>query len=367
LEQGLGLCLTLGLGLGLNHPVTLNKDNKYYTDYWSLVAGLLLLLLLLEGKMRIPTYLSPTSLGIWKADREQYYLQYLSENRPPRPPQTEPMSVGSAFDAHVKSYLYGKDGPLCDVFDFTTLFEAQVDPANRDFALVAGKECMDVYRSSGALSALEKLIGGAAPRFEFTVEGTVNGVPLLGKPDIYFTNDDGINILLDWKVNGYCGGGRSPTSGYTELYYADGTRGGSHKKAQLFKLGTAGHGGASLTVNGASTLDMVDKSWATQLATYGWLCGEPVGSDFVVALDQIYRTRGGGNRLAVATHRCYIGCDFQKTVISEYSTLWEIINSGYIFRDMTKEESWSRQTMLDQVGDAYDGDDELTDFLREMR
>ena len=58
--------------------------------------------------MRMPEYLSPTSLNVWKRDQEQFYLQYLAEKRPPREPQTQPMAVGAAFDAYVKSYLYNR-------------------------------------------------------------------------------------------------------------------------------------------------------------------------------------------------------------------------------------------------------------------
>jgi len=77
--------------------------------------------------MRIPAYLSPSALGVFEKDREQYYLKYLADNRPPRMPQTEPMAVGSAFDAFVKSYLHhslfgnhGKDNQ----YELNTIFEA---------------------------------------------------------------------------------------------------------------------------------------------------------------------------------------------------------------------------------------------------
>ena len=85
--------------------------------------------------MRMPKYLSPTSLSVWKRDKEQYYLQYLAEKRPPHEPQTQPMSVGSAFDAYIKSHLYNKllpGGPLADQFDFMKIFTGQVENHNTE-------------------------------------------------------------------------------------------------------------------------------------------------------------------------------------------------------------------------------------------
>ena len=34
-------------------------------------------------------------MALWEKDPEEHYVKYLSDNRPPRLPQTEPMCVGS--------------------------------------------------------------------------------------------------------------------------------------------------------------------------------------------------------------------------------------------------------------------------------
>src|SRR4051812_14365124 len=106
--------------------------------------------------MRKIEYLSPTSLELFYKNQQEFYLRYLSDKRPPRIPQDRPMSVGSSFDAHAKSYLhqnlFGKGHD--PKFDLKNLFEAQVEPQNRDWALAAGQHAFDVYKRSGALADL---------------------------------------------------------------------------------------------------------------------------------------------------------------------------------------------------------------------
>ena len=137
--------------------------------------------------MRIPKYLSPSSLGTWEADQEEFYLRYLADKRPPRMPQTQPMSIGSAFDAYVKSYYHKVLFNTVDPeFEFDTIFINQVEEHNRDWALVAGKYAFDAYQTSGALADLlnELQKSQSDPRFEFTLQDEFMGVPLLGKPDL---------------------------------------------------------------------------------------------------------------------------------------------------------------------------------------
>src|ERR1700733_9743280 len=98
--------------------------------------------------MRKMAYLSPTSLSLFLKDETQFYMQYLAENRPARPPQTVPMAVGSSFDAFAKSYLYealfGKKDPK---FELMAIFEAQVEPQNRDRAYKDGEHVFKEYNS----------------------------------------------------------------------------------------------------------------------------------------------------------------------------------------------------------------------------
>jgi len=183
--------------------------------------------------MREIQYLSPTSIGVFEESVSEFYLQYLANNRPPKLPQTQAMSTGSAFDAFAKSHLHqnlfgkGKDPR----FDLIALFEAQVETRNRDFAYGAGKHLFEQYQKSGALSDLMIQLSSAVgePRFELEVRGVINGyregvtmtregVVLLGKPDCFFINTHGAHVILDWKVSGYCSDyGASPLPGYVSI------------------------------------------------------------------------------------------------------------------------------------------------------
>ena len=102
--------------------------------------------------MRTPKSLSYSSMTLWEKNPEEFYLRYLADHAAPRLPQEPPMAVGSSFDAHVKANLYealfGKTNPK---FEFAAIFESQVEPQCRDFALVAGQVCFDAYKLTGSL------------------------------------------------------------------------------------------------------------------------------------------------------------------------------------------------------------------------
>ena len=56
--------------------------------------------------MRIPKYISPSSLSKFESDRRTFYERYLCDIRTERTPQFDFMAVGSAFDAFVKNAIY---------------------------------------------------------------------------------------------------------------------------------------------------------------------------------------------------------------------------------------------------------------------
>jgi len=105
--------------------------------------------------MRMPKHLSPSSLGTWESDREDFYIKYLASKRPIWKPQTEPMSVGSAFDAYVKAALHRElFGAVDPVYELDALMEAQVDEHVRDWARVAGRHAFECYKFTGAYDEL---------------------------------------------------------------------------------------------------------------------------------------------------------------------------------------------------------------------
>jgi len=319
--------------------------------------------------MRIPKYLSNTSIQLFYKDRMEFYLKYLADDRPPRFKQTKPMSVGSAFDAFVKHYIVEKLlGTVPDEFNRETIFETQVEEHNRDWARVAGEHVFECYKRSGALADLMIELGKAAetPRFEFTVRRTIDGVPLLGKPDVWFVLESGLQILIDWKVNGYCSRSAvSPKKGFikitdgwedTEAKHSRSHR-TPHKDAQIIMV-------QGLAINAAVFLEDVDIGWADQTCLYGWLMGADVGEKFLTGIDQIVaKPNSPRPLLRVARHRTRVSEGYQRLLWKRIKHVWDTIQSGHIFDDMTKEKSVARQATLDDYHKAYTGDDPMEQWF----
>jgi hypothetical protein len=310
--------------------------------------------------MRKPEFLSPSSISTFEKDIEDYAVKYLLKNRPPRPPQTEPMAVGSAFDAYVKSYLYkalmGNFGPNGE-YERDTIFEQQVEPHNRDFARQAGQDCFEKYQQWGALADLMTELQTAIgpPRFEFSVQDTIRMdqwyAPLLGKPDCYFINAEGVRVVYDWKVNGYCSHrNTSPMKGYTCC--RDGKTRKQHKDAMVVAF-------KGININCMMFLEDGNKHWADQLSIYSWLLGEEIGSEKVIfGIDQI--TGPGCSR--ISSHRLKIQPVYQYRLMERVGQIWSIIDSGHIFRDRSREES---DAYLQLLEDTHTKPNEVDDILKE--
>lgn len=294
--------------------------------------------------MRSPRYLSPTSLGLFYADRDQFFYQYMCDPRPARPPQTDAMSVGSAFDAYVKAYLYknlvGKGNPA---FEFETLFETQVEPHNRDEARRAGLETFEAYKSLGALADLMLDLDGCVgePKFETAIEGIVQyqvgAVPFLGKPDIFFITKNGARVIFDWKVNGYYSKTPpSPKQGYiNKLPGRD-----MHKSVLL-------HEHHKFRINVNAPMETVDASWANQTSIYAWLLGEAIGEKFIVAIDQIcVNQRNQPRTFQVAQHRTFVSEGHQINLFESAVRAWMQIQSGHLYEQMSLEDSKARCELL---------------------
>lgn len=311
--------------------------------------------------MRRIEYLSPTSIALWEKDVDEFYMTYLADERAPRFPQTQPMSIGSAFDAQVKSFLHahlfgrGHDPR----FELVTLFEAQVEPHNRDWAWEHGARAFELYRASNALADLMTELAQAVgtPRFELEVRGAVDGyregvtrrtgggVTLLGKPDVFYINRQGIHVILDWKVNGWCGkGNTSPMPGYIKIRGGGQTPvlSGPHKDC----IPMAWRGSI---INCGTYLDQVNAEWAAQLAVYAWLCGIEVGQEFIAAIDQLACKNVNAKfpEVRVAEHRLRVHPDFQWRVFARAQEIWDCVHSDHVFRGLPAEESRSRCQLLE--------------------
>lgn len=300
--------------------------------------------------------ISPSGIATFYEDRREFYLKYLSPNKPPRFPQTRPMSIGSAFDAYVKAYLVKQlYGEVIPGFDWPTLFEDGVEPHNRDWAKENGRYVFATYLRSGALADLivELEMASNTPSFETTVHidlkqiGIDTDIILRGIPDLDFIGRNGRPVVFDWKVNGYCSKRRiSPAKGYLKLRSGDTVS----KHPQCI---TAEYHG--ITYNTQVTMDQVDAKWGLQECCYGWILGVPLGEPFLAGVDQVVcEPTSGFPLLRIATHRCLIKRDFQMQVHARIKHMVECIESDHIFDDLSVDESRARCRELDKVGLGFE-------------
>ena len=280
------------------------------------------------------------------------------------------MSVGGSFDAYVKAALHERlFGKGTDPqFDFQTIFENQVEPHNRDFALDAGKYIFACYMMTGAydelLAMLEK--SKEPPRFEFEVHGNIMGVPIVGKPDCRFIHECGVHVILDWKVKGFCSKyGASPSKNYRlcrDGYGAPHKPSRSHNKAHESYVLYDHHG---LEIN-QLYMEAGNEDYADQLCLYGWLLGEQIGDEEVVCcIDEIVSRFMPEDKplLRVAQHRARVSKAHQITVIGRMTECWEAITSGWVFRDLSREENDAKCHHLDQKVIALQSDGSVEENL----
>jgi len=290
--------------------------------------------------MRRPKFLSPTSLSQYYKEPEEFYAQRIIDNPPPRFPQTQPMAIGSSFDAYVKNYLYQQfvGDPTGTPFQFDSIINAQVENESiREWAKKHGGYVFHCYKKHGSLAALMQELGisiADSIKMEITIEKVLHGVPLYGKPDLIFkvTCPQGLaTFVLDWKVNGYCSAyPQSPKKGYISLR----PQNKMHKNAVLGNV-------CGINVNISDYLENIDESWAAQTTTYAWLLGAEVGSEIYCGIDQLlckrfdtslYKTDQWDNALetgypeiSVASFRMAVSEKFQFELMAKYTHLWSLL------------------------------------------
>ena len=344
--------------------------------------------------MRIPKSLSPSAFMLFQKEPTEYVLRYIVDNKPPRSPQPLPASVGSAFDAVTKSKLHaalfgaGSDPK----FEFDAIFCEQVEEHNRDEARIMGHHTFDNYVATGSYGELLLMMENAkeAPQFEFAASRVVNNVPLFGYPDCRFVDRWGNHIILDWKVRGYCSKyGASPTKGYQLCRDGLDWRERNLTKAQLLKrskgIEVVGKNSQShnkehklhlqMNLNNVHInegfLETCNAEWATQLSIYGWLMGEKVGDEnVIVCIDEIAcKYMGGGSQplIRIANHKASVSSKFQIDLNNQLRKLWDAVNSGWMFQDMSRSENDSLIEILEHraLGMASDGSEE-EDWFSQM-
>lgn len=287
--------------------------------------------------MRLPKYLSNSSLKAWEEDREEFYLRYLCDQKTPKVAQSRPMAVGSSFDGLVKAKIESMLG--MPVRDYSGQIEARLGTPEHAQAMADGKEVMEFYTSVRGIS---RLIVTGTPRMEFSVEGAIPGtesciggpVKLLGKPDLYY-RIAGYRVVHDWKVNGFCSKA-SPQKGYVW----DSKTTSAHKDVTP-KVVRAGD--ACLMIG---RTDYFNPEWLDQETGYGWLLGEALGDEYLLQVHQITREASGGLRLT--EHRVLSDRTHQLALRDRYVGLWEAIHCGRCFTDLDAEGDKARQREMDQ-------------------
>lgn len=303
----------------------------------------------MSEELRKPKYMSPSSLACAERDMKEYFYRYLcpKDIRPEKPPQTDPMSVGSAFDALVKAEIYqdyyGRGQAERDGYTRRKLIADQCEEHTLPDSLILACDVFDQYVECGAYHNLYALVNRSPvrPRMEFQLVAEIGGVPLLGKPDLHFHTEGGCHVIPDWKVSGSCSScGVSPQQGYQNALSIHGGAGLGvpHKKYM--------HGFVcGLPVNAVPMNETTDY-WADQLATYAWCLGEPVGSQqFIARIEQLAcrpcppKDTSGRLRVKCCVHQSTVDAAYQGQLLERYQRVWESIESGHYFREMSREGS----------------------------
>jgi len=282
-------------------------------------------------------YLSPSSIACFQESEEEFFLRYMV--RVPRAPQTQAMAAGSAFDACCKAYILvevckEEIGPLMDqtndnleqklkkygtVYEpvqydsdksdhmnaYECLLAESVESQNVSWARDVGKRIFVDYRACGAL---ENLLGDMEPgtcKPIDSLEKVVDGIPLLGKPDLmYRSRRFSLQVVDDWKCNGFCTSRTvSPTPGYVDMFPSR----AMHKNC-ILELG------AGMSIN----TQVVPEIYKLQLVIYKLLADADV-----VGISQL--VFDNKSQLRVAKHRYRVSDSLSQEVVNDAKFLWNCV------------------------------------------
>jgi hypothetical protein len=225
------------------------------------------------------------------------------------------MALGSAFDGLVKNEIERRYGLA--VRDYTN----QVEPPRRNDVAAPAQRLMDWY-----MPYLSRLLIVGEPHCETDLShtllytranGSVAAVPLRGKPDLWWGD-----TMHDWKVNGF----------YSEASPAPGYRWDSKTSGPW-----VGRGAQAVL-----RPEDVVLPWMDQLITYSWM----VPGIQAVMVHQLTQ-RGGVAR--VSEYWRAIDNTESEALRERYITMWEHIQAGRVFTDLTPEQDLAEQQSLDRV------------------
>lgn len=268
--------------------------------------------------------LSPTGLFLWESNKDEYYKKYLSPIKVAPLKQTQPMAVGNAFDAYVKAKIME--------VEVEDLLKKQVEEYNYEWAKSHGLSCYQQYvKLGGERRVLDCLATARSQMLDFTGTRIVDGVPLLGKPDLFYHTNLGQPVVLDWKVNGWCS--------YTEKRPDSGHIG----KADCYWLDGVGD---------VSYTSIKNKQWYDQLCVYGLVVGE---KSVIGWIEQLCCC--DGDLIQVAVHRGVIDC---MTIMDRMKSLWSVVQDPLSYWTLEQTD------VLDSQCAAMSGDNAVDVWLRDV-
>lgn len=272
---------------------------------------------------KMPSYLSPSSLMKSMKQPNTFYLERLIDCNFPRERQSTAAGVGTQFDYLIKKriiedpkfkYIDGYDGSFESSKKKIDKLKEQVTCEDELLARKGGQLALDFYRDT-------EYMDNNFHRIELNLQKEIEGVPILGLPDatVLYKDEDDFEweVPFDWKVSGFTSKtGASPKKGYKRLW--DGGRlKGSHK-----------------AYHKEITFDEIDSSWATQLTTYGFLLGIPIGFSYKAYIDMLCYRNGS---FRIAKYEAWITSQMQRRILNNYKQIWKELKDGsYINRLVDK-------------------------------
>lgn len=327
--------------------------------------------------MRTRKYISPSQAGLFYSNREEYYLKYLADNKPPPFKQTAPMGVGGAFDSHVTRALavkyFGRDDPRCGAgaeYDLEVMLDSAIQEPSLDRTAITriGLELFKRYMATGAYARICAELD-LADEGSITMQSTLyyeagDGLTLMGLPDLAFTRG-GVQHVYDFKCNGFYSQA-SPLKNH--VWKGTGSTEGVHKGAILGKHSC----GTVVDLSG-----VFDDTYKRQTCTYAWsLVGRPLGDyePIIVGIEQV-ACRPASSRwkdptvdgvaISNVSTRSLISVEAQEAVMAEYKHMWSCITSGWVFDDLTRPESDALCSQLEATakGLATDIDEDFNALM----
>lgn len=286
--------------------------------------------------------LSPSALMTYEDQPHTFYLTRLAEPRMKREPQGLPAGMGSAFDVFIK-LLLGKDMNILpelfrrllkDTWDNEKREKYQNMPLQQAFYEMSVEEHNRNEVMSPAVMLAHTYYNSKIRKstlwndFEKHIRYNLCNIPLFMKLDGVVDVDLKQHIApIDWKVMGY---------------------GSSMSVPKLWhKLEIPPSPAVTIGVTKEVSMEQINAKWATQLCTYGWGIGIPVGESFISYIHAlVFHELSGTWR--IAEYRGWITKEFQARLVQRYKDCWigvhQVHPSSQLPRDVAEwfasKETW---------------------------